>query len=48
VKSVLIKLVLTVPKRIIIFQKQLPNNNKTVKKCVKGGLKRSKEVKDVF
>jgi hypothetical protein len=41
--------VLTVPKRTIIFLKQLPNNNTVQQlKNVKGGLKRSKEVKDVF
>ena len=39
---------LTVPKRTVIYLKQLPKNNKTVKKCVKGGLKRSKKAKNVF
>jgi len=40
--------VLTVPKRTVIYLKQLPKNNKKVKKCVKGGLKRSKKAKNVF
>ena len=39
---------LTVPKRIVINLKQLPKNNKTVKKCVKGGLKKSKKAINFF
>ncbi len=39
---------LTVPERTVIYLKQLPKNNKTVKKCVKGGFKRSKNAKNVF
>jgi flagellar biogenesis protein FliO len=40
--------VLTVPKRTIIHLKQLPKNNKTVKTCVKGDLKRSEKAKNFF
>ncbi len=36
------------PKRIVINLKQLPKNNKTVKKCVKGGLKKSKKAINFF
>jgi len=37
-----------VPKRTVIILKQLPKNNKTIKKSVKGGLKRLKKAENVF
>ena len=39
---------LIVPKRTVINLKQLPKNNKTIKKSVKGGLKRLKKAENVF